>query len=126
MNTYNKKNPEKFNQEIKNKIFLLSYMYEAYEKQIDSKIISYIEKNIKSHKENNLQLKKIIKLLFLKNQSEINSISKKRLLKNNFDNHEDKVNLLGYIKSLLKRSEKIKIEKIQEILGLEKEIFLKK
>ena len=63
MNTYNKKNPEKFNQEIKNKIFLLSYMYEAYEKQIDSKIISYIEKNIKSHKENNLQLKKIIKLL---------------------------------------------------------------
>jgi len=126
MNTYNKKNPKKFNQEIKNKIFLLSYMYEADEKQIDSKIISYIEKNIKSHKENNLQLKKIIKLLLSKNQSEINSISKKRLLKNNFDNHEDKVNLLGYIKSLFKRSEKIKIEKIQEILGLEKKTFLKK
>lgn len=44
MNTSNKRNPEKFNQEIKNKIFLLSYMYEADEKQIDSKIISYIKK----------------------------------------------------------------------------------
>lgn len=70
-----------------------------------------------------MQLKKIIKLLLSKNQSEINSISKERLLKNNFDNHEDKVNLLGYIKSLFKRSEKIKIEKIQEILGLEKKLF---
>ncbi len=61
-----------------------------------------------------------------KNQSEINSISKERFLKNNFDNHKDKVNLLGCIKSLFKRPKKITIKKIQEILGLEKETFLKK